>query len=99
MPVSPIMLPGLWGWDSSSSRWDRTNYENSDIFNMSFVPALTNPNYQDTALSMRSALFDESAYADIFLTNTLSASNVRNTMHQVVDPWHNYPFCIDMTSV
>ena len=97
MPVSPLQLPGLWGWDSSTSAWARTNYKDADVYNMSFVPVLKRPNYQDTGLSMRTSLFDESTYADIFLSNTLGASNIRSTMYDVRDPWNSYPFAVDMS--
>ena len=96
-PLSPIMNPGLWGWDSSSNSWNRSNYNSADVFNLSFVPVLTNPNYQDTGLSMRTSIFDESTRGGLYLSNTLAASNLRSTMYEVNEPWNTVPFNISMS--
>lgn len=92
-----IMLPGLWGWDGSS--YARTNYQDADVFNMSFVPVLKRPNYQDTAISMQGSLFNESVYGDIFMSNTLGAANIQRVMTDIVDPWNTYPFAINMSAI
>lgn len=94
-----IMLPGLWGWDAGSSSYKRTDYPNADVFNMSFVPVLTRPNYQDTGISMENSLFNESVYGDIYMTNTLGAANIARVMQNNADPWNTYPFAINMSGI
>ena len=91
------MAPGLFGWNPSSGSYVRTNWRNADIYNMSGVPVLTHPNYQDTAMSMRTALFDESIYSDLFMSNTVGVADLRSTMHDVYDPWNGMPFNIGLS--